>query len=372
MVPALSEAFAASAVEAAAAVSAYAVAYGVMLLVWGPLGDHFGKRRMITLSCALCAVTTACAGMAPTLHALVLARAASGAVAAAIVPLTVAWIGDNVPLGGRQQALARYSGFTVVGIVLGPLLGGLLTQFVGWRLAFGLLAVVFGALTVPLMRSPHAPGDTAEAPAQPTYLVRLGALARLPWTSLVLAGAFLECALGISAVAFLPTVLNLEFGLSPLQGGAIAALFGAGGFLFSRCAPFLLKRLSVAAMPAAAGALMALGMCLLALMPHWSWALPACVLAGFGFYAVHNTLQSRATLLMPASTGLAVSMFSVAIFAGQSVGVSIAAYTFTHFAPAWTYGAFAAGLLALGLVLRHALSRTPQPVAEAAPQERAW
>ena len=136
MVPALALAFGTSTHDAAAVISSYAIAYSVMQLVCGPLGDRFGKPQVIGLAAACCALTTACAALAPSLPVLVLARAAMGACTAAIVPLTVAWIADTVPLAQRQQTLARYSGYTVFGLVLGPLLGGLLTQLLSWRVAF--------------------------------------------------------------------------------------------------------------------------------------------------------------------------------------------------------------------------------------------
>src|SRR5689334_21101971 len=78
MLPALALAFATTAAEAAATIYGYAIAYSVMLLVCGPLGDRFGKRRLITLAVAACALTTASAALAPTLPALVAIRVAMG------------------------------------------------------------------------------------------------------------------------------------------------------------------------------------------------------------------------------------------------------------------------------------------------------
>ena len=139
MLPALALAFGTSMTDAAATISFYAIAYGAMQLVYGPLGDRFGKPRVIALASAFCAVSSTWAALAPTLDSLLMARAAMGAATAAIVPLSLAWIGDTVPLERRQQTLARYSGITVIGMIVGPLLGALLTQFVSWRFAFAML-----------------------------------------------------------------------------------------------------------------------------------------------------------------------------------------------------------------------------------------
>lgn len=358
MLPALAQAFATSTREAAATISAYAIGYSVMLLVYGPLGDRFGKLRVIGIAAASCAISTTCAAFAPSMQALVLARAAMGAGTAAIVPLTVAWIGDTVPLEQRQQTLARYSGFTVVGMVFGPLLGGLFAQTLSWRLAFVLLVPLFAGLSLTLLLRPLLPVAAASGPVQPpeSYLQRMRLLLGSDRARIVLVGACVETALGIAPIAFLPTVLYERFGLPPLYGGGVAALFGVGGLVFSRTAAYLLRRLGTTQMPALGGVTIAVALSLLALMPHWSWATVACALAGFGFFAIHNTLQVQATQLSPTSTGLAVSLFSSCIFIGQSAGVALGALTFTRFAPAWSFGAAALGMLLLGLAVRRAMA----------------
>ena len=133
MLPALALAFDTGTVEASAVVSAYAIGYAVTQLLWGPIGDRHGKLRVIVIAALACTAITLAAAAATSLTALVLARAAMGATAAGIFPLGLAWISDNVPLAQRQQALARFSGVSVVGMILGPLLGGLLSEAWSWR-----------------------------------------------------------------------------------------------------------------------------------------------------------------------------------------------------------------------------------------------
>lgn len=359
MLPALAHAFGATTTEAAATISAYAVAYGVMQVVYGPLGDRFGKPRVIMLATAWSAASSVLAAAAPTLQALVIARAAMGAGAAAIVPLGIAWIGDTVPLGQRQHALARYSGVTVFGIMLGPLLGGLVAQALSWRVAFVLLAVLFAAMSVLLLARERraAARDTPPAPPRRPvpYLRQVGALLGDGWARLVMTAACLEAAFGIGCLAFVPTVLHARFGLSLIEGGTIAALFGVGGFLFTRAAAPLLRRFDPTAFPGVTGATMATAFLLLALMPHWTWAVAGCLLAGFGFFMMHNTLQVQATQLSSGGMGLAVSLFTSCIFVGQSSGVALGALVIAHSAPAWIFSAAAAGSLLLGTCLMRAL-----------------
>jgi len=355
MLPALAQAFATSTSEAAAAISAYAIAYGAMQLVYGPLGDRFGKPRVIALATAFSAVSTLCAALAPSLETLVIARAAMGAGTAAIVPLSLAWIGDTVPLAQRQQTLARYSGMTVIGMIVGPLLGGLLAQALSWRWAFALLVPMFGGVALVLLLRPPGHATRGAAQAAAPYWPTLRQLLTLPWARVVMVASCVEAGLGIASLAFVPTVLHARLAMPLLQGGAIAALFGVGGFLFSRSAAPLLRRVRPATMPGIGGGVLALAFIFLAAMPHWTWAALGCTLAGFGFFMLHNTLQVQATQLSANASGLAVSLFSCSIFIGQSLGVVIGAVTFTRFAPAWSFGVAGLGLLLLGLTLMQLL-----------------
>jgi predicted MFS family arabinose efflux permease len=63
----------------------------------------------------------------------------------------------------------------------------------------------------------------------------------------------------------------------------------------------------------------------LAWAPVWWVALPACLVAGFGFFMFHNTMQTNATQMAPQARGTAVSSFAACLFLGQSVGVVLAA-----------------------------------------------
>ena len=115
LLPRLAEQFAVPLCTAAQVISYFAIAYGLSQLLFGPLGDRFGKYRVIAWACAACAVTAVLCGLAPDFTLLTLARALAGATAAAIIPLAMAWIGDVVPYEKRQPVLARF----LIGQILG-------------------------------------------------------------------------------------------------------------------------------------------------------------------------------------------------------------------------------------------------------------
>jgi predicted MFS family arabinose efflux permease len=73
------------------------------------------------------------------------------------------------------------------------------------------------------------------------------------------------------------------------------------------------------------GAAVGISSLVMAFTPHWAPALPASLLAGFGFFMFHNTMQANATQMAPQARGTAVSLFSSFLFMGQSIGVVLAA-----------------------------------------------
>jgi MFS family permease len=97
LLPKLVSEFGVSLGTAAQVVSLFATAYGLAQLFFGPVGDRFGKYRVIGWAAAACAATAAGCAAAPGFDSLRIARALAGATAAAVIPLSMAWIGDVVP-----------------------------------------------------------------------------------------------------------------------------------------------------------------------------------------------------------------------------------------------------------------------------------
>src|SRR5690606_35390292 len=136
MLPALAQDFHVTAGQASYTISAYAIAYGILQLIFGPVGDRYGKRRVVGIAALLCVVGNALALFATNLDTLVAARALAGVAAAGIIPLSLAWIGDTVPYAQRQAALARYLTAILMGLIAGQWVAGVVTDFFGWRWIF--------------------------------------------------------------------------------------------------------------------------------------------------------------------------------------------------------------------------------------------
>ena len=108
LIPQIADDFGVGIAAAAIVSTAFALAYGVCQLIHGPLGDRFGKLRMIVLATALSGFGTASVAWADSLTAVGVLRFLSGVTASAIIPLSMAHIGDVVPYEQRQETLARF------------------------------------------------------------------------------------------------------------------------------------------------------------------------------------------------------------------------------------------------------------------------
>ncbi len=344
--------------DASRVISVFAIAYGLMQLIYGPLGDRIGKLRVITAATFGCAVFSAMTSMAPTFDLLVLSRVAMGAAAAGIVPLSIAWIGDTFAYEQRQATLAQLMGATLTGMMVGQWFGGFAAQTLGWRSAFMVLAVLFLLVAVVLHRNFSASarpvqstaGDTRlqarSLPAHVRKTAQLLARARVRW---VLAVTAIEGALAFGALAFVPSQLVSTFGFSMAGAGGVMVLYGAGGLLYSQLARRWLALLGERGLALAGGALIGAGLLVLAWASHPWLAMGACFLAGMGFYMLHNTLQTQATQMAPESRGAAVSLFACALFLGQSLGVLVMAWSTDGGMLVWAYTLAALGIAALGV-----------------------
>lgn len=352
---------------AAQVISLFAVAYGFAQLFFGPIGDRFGKYRVIGWGTAACAATAAACAAAPGFDSLRLARALAGATAAAVIPLSMAWIGDVVPYEQRQPVLARFLIGQILGLTTGVWLGGFAADHLSWRVPYGVVALLFLATSVVVSMldrrlPPHA---RRMKPASGPMLLRLfgefaSVLAR-PWARVILALVFLEGMFLYGPFAFIASHLHHTLGLSLSAAGALVMLFGLGGFVFATLSGRLVRRLGETGLVRWGAATMSVALLVVAFAPRWQWALVACFLLGLGFYMLHNTLQVNATQMAPDRRGAAVSAFAACFFLGQSAGVSLGALCI-----GWvgtdgflTLGAFGVVCVGFAFVSLHGWQGTP-------------
>src|SRR5215475_1745990 len=148
-------------------VNAYTLSFAVLLMTAAALGDRLGRRRVFAAGLAVFAISSAACALAPDTAALIAARAVQGAGAAAIMPMALALLNGAFPPHRRGWAIGIYGGVTALAAVAGPILGGAVTEGLGWQWIFWInVPVALAAIPLVVGRLPEAygPGGRVDLP----------------------------------------------------------------------------------------------------------------------------------------------------------------------------------------------------------------
>ena len=356
MLPKLAAEFGTSVSAASVIVTAFAIAYSVAVLLQGPLGDRYGKLRVVTIAMALTGLASLGCALATDVASLAAARLVMGIVASASVAVGIAYIGDVIPLAERQTVLANFIAGSLLGQTLGPLFGGIFTDLTGWRVSFVTLGAVFLLVSAILYLrtakawSPIGPGRFAPLAAYRSILVRPPVL----WLAAIGVG---ETFFFFGAYVFVGALLQARFGLSFTLVGLILAGYGVGGLIYSALVRRFIAVLGERGLVAGGGVLGALSFALIVIAPDWTWAIPGTIGSGIAFYMIHNTVQVKATEVAPDARGASVALYASAWASGQATGVAAMgiAVAYAGYEPA--IAAFGIAFGVLGLWLRTNLGR---------------
>jgi predicted MFS family arabinose efflux permease len=335
--------------KASIAATLFLLANGVFVLVHGPFGDRHGKMPVVAIACvgaALCCVASA---LSVSLAMLAATRFLTGVTSSAIIPLAMAWVGDNVGYERRQATLARFLSGQTLGLATGAALGGAVGDWLGWRAVFWILATIYllasAALFATMRARPHIARPAGRA-AGSMVSQMLGVLRR-PWARTVILVVALEGGVFWGCFTFVATDLHQRFGLGFAFVGLAVAAFGSGGFIYVTIAPHLVRLLGERRLCLWGGMGLGLGFAVLALASNAIVAFAAIVVLGITFYMLHNTLQTNGTQMAPEARGSALALFALCLFVGQAIGVPIAAPIVDRFgAPPifWAAALFLPGL----------------------------
>jgi MFS transporter, DHA2 family, methylenomycin A resistance protein len=234
-------------------VDAYILVFASLLLTAGALGDRFGRKLVFLAGLVVFTVASALCGLSTNEQTLIAARALQAIGGSALLPSTLALITSTFPDRREQaQAIGLWSGVSAMALVAGPLLGGLLTDTLGWRSVFyvnlpvGVLAFAVASRVVAESRNPA--GRRLDIPGQLLAILTLGCLTFAliegnshGWTSPAILGLLVVGALSLPAFLLVESrradpMLELRFFRDPSFAGAnaIAVLTGFAllGFVF--------------------------------------------------------------------------------------------------------------------------------------------
>jgi predicted MFS family arabinose efflux permease len=332
LLPQVALEFGASVGAASAIVTAYAIPYGMTQAFAGLLGDRFGKCQAVAGACALSCLLVLLCAFSQSLPQLTLARFICAPAAATIVPLGMAYVGDVVAYERRQPVLARFLAGQMTGMIAGQIAGGVIGDHFGWRTVFFVLAAVFAlaaaALVSQFASNPWTRPLRRSAESRPGLIADYRRILTSPWARFLCLAVFCEGAIFFGGFTYITAHLRERFELSFSLIGVVIAGFGVGSILYAMTVHRLVGPLGQRGLVIGGGLVVTAGYLTLAGAPVWQTAPVAVAALGFGYYMLHNTLQTNATQMLPEARGTAVAAFSSALFLGQSAGVTIAAPVF--------------------------------------------
>lgn len=314
MLPAIARDFHVSIGAAGLTVAVYSLTYAVGQIFYGPLGDRIGKVQVIRVMLVVFALASMLCAAAPSFPALLGLRLLTGLAAAAVIPLSLAYLGDTIAdRATRQKAIGIFLSAIVSGQVLGQAMGGLLAEILSWRAIFVLIGAAGLGLST-AMWAFAAPPPTGERRRAGSFR---GIFATdRPLFLLAMAETFLF----LGTFPFAASALVEEHGASYGLVGALSALFAIGSVTTSRLLPKLAPNTGDALRFRSGATVMAAGFALLATSPGPELFGLAVFVFGVGFTLAHSTLQARTTEVSPATRGIAVSLFAGLANVGSALG----------------------------------------------------
>ncbi len=329
--------------------TAFALPYALIQPVLGPVGDALGKERVVTICLAILTAALAACALAPDITVLFGLRMIAGAAAGGCIPLSLALLGDRVPIERRQVAIGRFLVAVILGQLLGSVFAGLIESSIGWPgvfavtalvAAIGFTAVFFGFDLAASVRQPLAFG-----PAMARYrMILANRRARILFCSV-----FIEAIAVFSIFPHLAPLLEARGAGGAREAGLMLAGFAIGGLTYSAIVGLLVRFLGTSRMLVGGGIICAGALLVIGVAGTWQLDAAAMLAMGFGFYMLHNTYQVLVTEVVPQARASTVALHAFSFFCGQALGVAILGVALQALGQFWALAACAITILVLGI-----------------------
>ena len=302
--------------------TAFALPYALVQPVLGALGDMMSKTRLMMISLFVLVLSAAVSAVAPNFTVLLLSRVAAGIASGGIFPISLATVGDRIPVAQRQVAIGRMLAATMSGNLLGASLAGMVGDLAGWRAVFvvtgllGLIVTVAALIGFRKGTQEQLPAGFDLSTIGPNYR----AIFANPHAKICFGAVFLE---SLAVFGIFPHMAGLlqEAGETRASiAGFVLAGFGIGAVIYTLFVRFLLDALGERRLMIGGGLIMATFLLILTLRLPWPLEFLNFAMMGFGFYWLHGSIQVYATELAPQARGSAMAMHSMAFFLGQAAG----------------------------------------------------
>ena len=322
ILPAIADDLGQEVTRAGLLITAYMLPFGLFQLVFGPLADRYGKRQVLSGTMVFFTAATALCAVAFGFNDLTVYRALTGVFAASVMPVSMALIGDMVPLPERQAAIGTFMGIAFLGQGLSMAIGGTTAYFLSWRGVFGIYSVLAAfSTTLLFVAGRHYP--TAKNPGS-SFLGPYGRLLKTPASLRLYLIVLLQGILIIGSFSYLGAYISKTYQYNYLYIGLIMTAFGIGAMIGARMSGKLgrslpQKNLVVSGFTIASAA----NVVLYFLGYQLGFLILGVTLLGFGLMLAYSTILTIATEFAAQARGAAMSLAAFCFMGGGGVGTAI-------------------------------------------------
>lgn len=356
VVPQISGEFGMPAADVALLATAFALPFAIVQPLLGPVGDFFGKTKLMIGGMVLLVATTLIGAFAQSFTWLLVTRIVAGVAAGGIFPAGLAFVSDSVSVERRQVVLGRYVAAALAGNLTGAWAGGIVGDLTNWRgvlfaaTACGALALMLGLWGFRGVK--HEKGEKFDLAFAVNSYKTIFSNPRAKWTYL---GVLLEGIAIFGIFPFVAILLHESGEYRATIAGFVIAGFAIGGAVFGLIVPPMLRIFGTRGLMIWGGLIASSMLCLSTLRLSWPLEFAAFFVMGIGFYMMHNCFQLAASEIAPKARGSALALHSSFFFIGHAVGPVFYYWGLAHAGIVATLLAAAAIIAAAGVGGAHFL-----------------
>jgi len=332
--------------KAALSVTAYMLSFGLFTLLFGPLGDRFGKTKIINIAAFGTAIFSMLGAFTVNLPYLIVVRAINGAFGAGIFPVTMALVGESFDKSERQGAISKVMGMMFLGGASATAVGGIISYFGSWRIVYfiyGIAELIIAIVMYKILEKSEAKIDKLSFTK-----VYKEAFSNKQLVKIVSVIFFMGFSI-FGSFTFSGKYVQNKTGFNILQVGLILSLFGIGTVVGGRIVPKVRKKLSKNFL-LFAGILGSVSLAVFSVSGNP--IVIAITLLGFGisFIFLQSTLVASAQETIPKLAGTVMAIASLNMFIGGGIGSLINGQIMNRLSINVIYMIASAILLIVGIV----------------------
>ncbi len=305
---------------AALSVTSYMLCFGLFTILFGPLGDRFGRGRILKVAAFGSAAFSMVSAFVPDLFSLIAARALNGAFSAGIMPLAVAYAGESATPETRQARIGTVMGMMFLGGALATAIGGAISFFGSWKtvyFVYGAAELIVAVLLIVLLEEMPAAVSRMSILSSyrtvfvtPSFVRTIGVLFFVGFSTL---GAF----------SFLGKFIQDRMALNLMLVGCVLSAYGIGTMIGGRAAGKIRASMGNGLF-LTAGLVGGAAFLALEIMNPWPVATAlALSLYGFSFVCIQSSIITTAQDLVPTHRGTVMSATSFTMMVSGSLGTLI-------------------------------------------------